>query len=162
MGFHTILVTALLAGNSTLPLPDHLIIPDGQSTVICPSVEAAQTMLTQFHRVKPPPNNYNTDTELFFEGLRATGCSQDSPDRTGDVVIQSVIKRSEFVLAEGPERYILYRGVNRSDGKPLVGIVSEDGNNRYARSEVAQFMVGRSADGWLDARLSKLPRLWTP
>lgn len=152
MAFQTILATALLAGSNSLPLPDHVIIPDGQSTVICPSVEAAQMMLTQYHQVKPAPNNYNTDTDLFFEGLRATGCSQDSPERNGDVVIQSVVRRAEFALAEGPERYILYRGVNRSDGKPLVGIVSEDGNNRYARTEVAQFMVGRSSDGWLDAR----------
>jgi hypothetical protein len=152
MGLSATIVAAMLAGSTAVPLPDHLIIPDGQSTVICPSVSAAQTMLTEYYKVKAAPNNHNTDTDLFFEGLRATGCSQDSPDRTGDVVIQTVIKRTEFAMADGPERYLLYRGVNRSDGKPLIGIVSEDGNNSYARTDLAQFMVGRSADGWLDAR----------
>jgi hypothetical protein len=152
MGMNTTLVAALFAANATQPLPDHLVIPDGQSTVTCPSVEAAQTMLTQHYRVAPAPNNYDIDTQRFFEGLRTTGCSQDSADRTGDVVIQSVVQRTNFTTASGTERYVLYRGINRANGKPLIGIVSEDGNNSFARTELAQFMVGRGVDGWLDAR----------
>jgi hypothetical protein len=152
MTIYAAILASLMAGTPVQPLPDHLVIPEGQSTVICPSTDAAQTMLAQYHKVKPAPNNYTIDTDLFFAGLSGTGCSQDNPDRTGDVLMQTVINRTQIVTAGGPERYLVYRGVNQRDGKPLIGIVSEDGNNSYARTELAQFMIGRSADGWLDAR----------
>jgi hypothetical protein len=145
----SLLITAQAAA---LPLPDQLSIPDGHSTVVCPNVAAATTMLQQHHRVKPAPNNHGIDTDAFFAGLSATGCSQDSPSRKGEVVIQSVVMRISLPIAGGDERYIVYRGVNKVDGTPLTGIVSEDSNNSYARTELAEWLVGRSSDGWLDAR----------
>jgi hypothetical protein len=152
MGVPMLLSLLIAAQAAALPLPDHLTIPDGHSTVICPNVAAATTMLQQHYRVKPAPNNHGIDTDAFFAGLKATGCSQDSPLRKGDVIIQSVVTRISLPMADGDERYIVYRGVNKVDGTPLTGIVSEDGNNGFARTKLAEWLVGRSSDGWLDAR----------
>jgi hypothetical protein len=147
-----VLAMLLLAKPAALPLPDHVDIPEGHSTVICPSVEAAKTMLTSYHKVQPAPNNHGIDITLFFQGLAKTGCAQDSPSRKGDVIAQSVEYRSMLRMANEVERYIVYRGVNKSDQSPLIGIVSEDSNNGYARTELAKWMSGRTNDGWLDAR----------
>lgn len=147
-----ILGLLMAAQAAALPLPDQLSIPDGHSTVICPSDGAAKTMLNDYYRVNPAPNNHVIDTDRFFQGIEATGCRQDSPLRNGEVVIQSVVVRRTLTMAGGDERYIIYRGTNKSGGAPFVGIVSEDGNNSYPRTDLANWMVGRSADGWLDAR----------
>jgi hypothetical protein len=148
MIFSLLLATQAVA----LTLPDHVGIPEGHSTVICPSVESAKTMLLQHHRVKPAPNNHGINTDEFFAGIKATGCSQDSPSRKGEVIVQSVVARITLTMADGDERYIVYRGVNKFDGSPLIGIVNEDSNNSFARTDVARFMVGHASDGWLDAR----------
>lgn len=147
------LISLLIAAQvATLSLPDQLNIPDGHSTVICPTLEAAKTMVTRHYRVKPAPNNNVIDTDQFFAGIKATGCSQDSPSRKGEVIIQSVVSRTKLSLADGEERVIVYQGINKVDGSPLIGIVDEDSNNGYARTKLAEWMIGRTSDGWLDAR----------
>jgi hypothetical protein len=146
------LLLPLLANTAAvLPLPDRVDIRDGYSTVICPNEAAGRVMLQDYYRVKPAPNNHITDTDKYFAGLRATGCSQDTP-RTGTITIQAVLARVELTLAPGKENYILYRGVMGSAAKPVIGIVDEDGNNGFARTELAQWTQTHTTDGWLDAR----------
>ena len=147
------LISLLIAAQvATLSLPDQLNIPDGHSTVICPTLETAKTMVTRHYRVKPAPNNNVIDTDQFFAGIKATGCSQDSPSRKGEVIIQSVVSRTKLSLADGEERVIVYQGINKVDDSPSIGIVDEDSNNGYARTKLAEWMIGRTSDGWLDAR----------
>jgi hypothetical protein len=148
----SVLAMMLLAKPAALPLPDHVDIPDGHSTVICPSLESAKMMLTSYYNVKPSPNNHGLDITLFFQGLAKTGCTQDSPSRNGIVIIQMVVYRTSLQMANVAERYIVYRGVNTSDRSPLIGIVSEDSNNGYARTALAEWKSARTQDGWLDAR----------
>jgi hypothetical protein len=147
----TIMLPLLANATALLPLPDHVDIPDGYSTTICPTEAAARTMLADYFRVKPAPNNYTTDTDRYFAGLKATGCSQDSP-RDGTVIIRSVVARAEFTLARGKETYIVYRGVMGSAGKPVIGIVDEGGNNGFPRTELAGWKETHTRDGWLDSR----------
>lgn len=147
----TIMLPLLANAAAVLPLPDHVDIPDGFATTICPTEAAARTMLADYFRVKPAPNNHNTDTDRYFAGLKATGCSQDSL-RDGTVTIRSVVARAEFTLARGKETYIVYRGVMGSAGKPVFGIVDEGGNNGFPRTELAGWKELHTRDGWLDSR----------
>lgn len=144
------LLAFLLLATTPEPLPEHIDIPNEHSTVICPTQVAAQTMLDQYYRVKPAPDNHTIDIEHFFAGLRATGCSQDAK-RKGVVTILSAKSRATVELAGGSERMLRYEGRDEA-GKVLVGIVSEDGNNSFPRTELAQWLSVRSSDGWLDAR----------
>ena len=89
--------------------------------------------------------------ELFFEGLKATGCSQTSVNMKGTITIDQVFQRKALKLASGDERVIRFSGIN-SQGKRVAGIVNEDGNNGMARTQLAEWMSDRAADGWLDAR----------
>lgn len=146
------LTLALVAAQPTnLSLPEHTDIPDGFSTVICPSQDAAKTMLDRYHDVKPAPNNHLIDIDLFFQGLKATGCVQPGTDLKGTVTIDQVLQRKTLDLASGPERMIRYAGRN-AQGQKVAGIVDEDGNNAYPRTELAEWMSQRGSDGWLDAR----------
>ena len=147
----TVLLPLLASGAAALPLPDHVDIPDGFATTICPTEAAARTMLADYYRVKPAPNNHITDTDRYFAGLKATGCSQDVP-RTGTIIIRTVLVRTEFTLARGKETYIVYRGLMGSAATPVVGIVDEGGNNGFARTELASWKDSHTIDGWLDAR----------
>ncbi|HCF24994.1 MAG TPA: hypothetical protein DER67_05620 [Novosphingobium sp.] len=147
----TVLLPLLASGAAALPLPDHVDIPDGFSTTICPTEAAARTMLADYYRVKPAPNNHITDTERYFAGLKATGCAQDSP-RTGTIIIKTVVARVELTLADGKESYIVYRGVMGSAATPVIGIVDEGNNNGFARTELASWKESHAIDGWLDAR----------
>jgi hypothetical protein len=140
----------LAAQAGALPLPEHVDIPSEHSTVICPDQTAATKMIDQYYRVKPAPNNHTIDIEHFFEGLSATGCTQDG-QRKGVVTIKSVKSRNKVELAGGPERILRYEGVD-STGKTMVGIVSEDGNNTFPRTDLARWLSLRGSDGWLDAR----------
>ncbi|WP_147291688.1 hypothetical protein [Sphingorhabdus pulchriflava] len=140
----------LMLQSATVPLPEHIDIPNEHSTVICPTQAAAQIMLDQYYRVKPAPDNHTIDIEHFFAGLRATGCSQDA-ERKGVVTILSAKSRATVELAGGSERMLRYEGRDEA-GKVLAGIVSEDGNNSFPRTDLAQWLSVRSSDGWLDAR----------
>jgi hypothetical protein len=140
----------LMLQSATAPLPEHIDIPNEHSTVICPNQTAAQTMLQQYYRVKPAPNNHTIDIEHFFVGLRATGCSQDA-ERKGVVTILSAKSRATVELANGTERLLRYEGRDEA-GKVIVGIVSEDGNNSFPRTDLARWLSARTSDGWLDAR----------
>ncbi|HMS20673.1 hypothetical protein [uncultured Sphingorhabdus sp.] len=144
------LLAFLLLAATPEPLPEHIDIPNERSTVICPTQAAAQTMLDQYYRVKPAPNNHTIDIEHFFAGLRATGCAQDV-ERTGVVTILSAKSRATVELAGGSERMLRYEGRDEA-GKVLAGIVSEDGNNSFPRTDLARWLSVRSRDGWLDAR----------
>lgn len=144
------LLLLLLLGATPELLPEHIDIPNEHSTVICPTQAAAQIMLDQYYRVKPAPDNHTIDIEHFFAGLRATGCAQDA-ERNGVVTILAAKSRVTVELANGTERMLRYEGRDEA-GKVLAGIVSEDGNNSFPRTELAQWLSVRSSDGWLDAR----------
>ena len=140
----------LLLAATPEPLPEHVDIPNEHSTVICPNQAAAQTMLNQYYRVQPAPNNHTIDIEHFFAGLRATGCSQDA-ERKGVVTILSAKSRATVELAGGTERILRYEGRDEA-GKAIAGIVSEDGNNSFPRTDLARWLSDRTSNGWLDAR----------
>ncbi len=144
----------LAAGAAPQPLPDHVDIPETYSTVLCPDQQAAKTMLDRYYSVKPAPNNHINDTDLFFAGLKATGCAQDSQARKGVITIKSVHQRRVLTLASGQERIIRYSGIN-SAGIPVEGIVDEDGNNGHARTPLAEWLTERTNNGWLDARIDR-------
>jgi hypothetical protein len=144
------LLAFLMLGATPELLPEHIDIPNEHSTVICPTQAAAQTMLDQYYRVKPAPNNHTIDIDHFFAGLRATGCSQDA-ERKGVVTILVAKSRATVELAGGSERMLRYEGRDEA-GKVLAGIVSEDGNNSFPRTDLARWLSVRSSDGWLDAR----------
>lgn len=144
------LLALLLLAATSEPLPEHVDIPNEHSTVICPNQAAAQTMLNQYYRVQPAPNNHTIDIEHFFAGLRATGCSQDA-ERKGVVTILSAKSRATVELAGGTERMLRYEGRDEA-GKVIAGIVSEDGNNSFPRTDLARWLSDRTSNGWLDAR----------
>lgn len=143
------LATFVFATTAALPLPDQTGIPDGYSTVTCPSAEAAERMFKDYHSVKPAPNDHTIDVELFFAGLTATGCTQVS----GPITIDTVLSRKTLMIAGKPERYIRYIGRD-AKAATVHGVVNEDGNNSYHRTALAEWLGQRSADGWLDARSS--------
>lgn len=144
------LFALLLLAATSEPLPEHVDIPNEHSTVICPDQAAAQMMLNQYYRVQPAPNNHTIDIEHFFAGLRATGCSQDA-ERKGVVTILSAKSRATVELADGTERLLRYEGRDET-GKVIAGIVSEDGNNSFPRTDLARWLSERTSNGWLDAR----------
>lgn len=139
---------------AALPLPDHVDIPEGFSTTICPTEAAALTMLSDHYRVGPAPANHTIDIPRYFAGLKTTGCSQNSP-RTGAIRIQSVVARVDLAVADGTQTYIVYRGVMGSAASPVVGIVDEGGNNGYPRTALADWKQTHGTDGWLDSRKSE-------
>lgn len=147
-----LLSLALATGQaSSLPLPDHTDIPDGFSMVLCPNQDAAKLMLDRYHDVKPAPNNHTSNIELFFAGLKATGCSQAGVEMKGTITITQVMQRKTLPLASGEELLIRYSGID-PQGKPVAGIVNEDGNNGFARTDLAEWTSQRATDGWLNAR----------
>lgn len=148
----------LLAASATEPLPEHIDIPAEHSTVICPDQHSAKNMIDQYYRVRPAPNNHTIDIEHFFEGLRATGCSQDGA-RKGTITINEAKSRATVELANGTERMLRYEGKDEA-GSRISGIVSEDGNNSFPRTELARWLSVRSADGWLDARGPEAPPIF--
>lgn len=147
MEMFAMLAIFVFAATAALSLPDQTDIPDGFSTVTCPTIEAAERMFNDYHMVKPAPNDHTVNVELFFEGLAATGCTQAS----GPIAIDTVTARKALVIAGRPERYIRYIGRDVK-GATVHGIVNEDGNNGYHRTALAEWLGQRSADGWLDAR----------
>jgi hypothetical protein len=146
----SVLSLVLMLQSASLPLPEHVDIPNEHSTVICPNQAAAQTMLDQYYRVQPAPNNHTIDIEHFFTGLRATGCTQDG-ERKGVVTILAAKSRTTVELAGGSERLLRYEGRDET-GKIIAGIVSEDGNNSFPRTDLARWLSERTSNGWLDAR----------
>lgn len=145
----SVLLTALALQGSALPMPQKADIPKDYSTVICPDEAAARRMFTEFYRVKPAPNNHGTSTDAFFEGLRATGCRQDSPHSNVAITIRSVLARRTVALAQGSETYILYRGVN-ANGVSLVGIVNETGNDQHPRNDFERWLSEWAPRGRLE------------
>lgn len=141
------LATFVFTATAALPLPDQTDIPDGYSTVTCPTIGAAERMFNDYHSVKPAPNDHGIDVDLFFEGLAATGCTQTS----GPITIDTVTARKSLTISGKPERYVRYIGRD-AKGATVHGIVNEDGNNGYHRTALAEWLGQRSADGWLDAR----------
>lgn len=139
MGFSAfaILFAAAQAGGEPLPLKTD--IQTDYSTVICPDESAARAMLDRYYGVQPAPRNHVIDTGLFFEGLAATGCRQDSPDAKSVITIREVVARRTLALAESKETHIVYRGTNAS-GVELVGIVDETGNNTHPRTDFERWL----------------------
>lgn len=148
----------LMAPSAANQLPEHVDIPAEHSTVICPDQTAAQAMIDGYYRVKPAPENHTIDIGHFFEGLRATGCTQDG-ERSGTITIKSVKSRLVVELADGSERMLRYDGTDAT-GRVIAGIVSEDSNNAFPRTKLAEWLSVRARDGWLDARSAEAPSIF--
>lgn len=156
MGLSLFLIAFALQGGAqgsaqgaTLPMPQKTDVPNDLSTVICPNEAAARRMLNDFYSVKPAPNNYNTNGDAFFAGLRATGCRQDSPHSNVPITIRSVLARKTVKLARESETYMLYRGVN-AKGVAVVGIVNETVNNKHPRTDYERWLATWAPDGRLE------------
>ncbi len=143
------LMIVVAASGAGEPLPAKIDIPNDFSTIICPDEAAARTMLDRYHGVQPAPRNHVIDTSLFFEGLKATGCTQNSPEAASTITIQGVVARRTLALAGGNESYIVYRGVNAA-GAALVGIVDETGNDKHPRTDFERWLSEFIPDGRLD------------
>ncbi|SEH18407.1 hypothetical protein SAMN05428974_2640 [Sphingopyxis sp. YR583] len=154
--FAWVMMIAVQGGGE--PLPAKTDIPSDYSTVICPNETAAREMLGTYYSVQPAPRNHTIDTSLFFKGLAATGCTQNSPDAKSTITIQQALQRRTLTLAPGRETYLVYRGVNASGAK-LVGIVDETGNAKHPRTDFERWLAEFIPDGVLDhdpASTSKL------
>ncbi len=126
------LFLAIAMQAAPLPLPQKTDIPDDFSTVICPRLDAARTMLEHYYRVESPPRNHTIDITHFFAGLKATGCTQDVKQQ-GAIIINRVYARKTLTLAQGRETYTIYSGRD-ARGQAFTGIVDETGNNKHPRT----------------------------
>ena len=116
-------------------------------------------MLTTYYGVQPAPRNHTIDTSLYFRGLAATGCTQDSPAAKSPITIQQVLARRTLALAPGNETYLVYRGVN-AKGVRVVGIVDETGNNRHPRTDFERWLAEFVPDGVLDHDPATMDKLY--
>lgn len=139
----------MAAQAATEPLPLKTDIQNDFSTVICPGEAAAREMLDTYYGVQPAPRNHGIDTSLFFKGLAATGCRQDSPDAKSVITIRQVVARRTLALAKGSETHLVYRGTNAS-GVRLVGIVDETGNNKHPRNDYERWLSEFAPGGVVD------------
>jgi hypothetical protein len=142
---------ALLLQSAPLPLPEKLDIPDNHSWVYCPNQAAAKTMLDQYYRVQPAPNNHGLDIQHYFRGLEATGCEQSPESFSGAIAIKQVLQRRKLDQADEDDRYIRFQGQDK-DGNIVAGIVDEDSNNQMPRTPLAEWLSTRATNGMLDAR----------
>lgn len=152
------LVMMVAAQGGGEPLPSKTDIPSDFSTVICPTEAAGRTMLGTYYGVQPAPRNHTIDTGLFFKGLAATGCTQNSPDAKSTITIKEAVTRRTLTLAPGSETYLVYRGANASGAK-VVGIVDETGNAKHPRTDFERWLAEFMPDGVLNhdpATMSKL------
>lgn len=131
------------------PLPAKIDIPNDFSTVICPTESAARQMLGTYYGVQPAPRNHTIDTSLFFQGLAATGCSQDSSDAKSVITIQQAVARRTLKLASASETYLIYRGAN-AKGVRVVGIVDEMGNNKHPRTDFERWLSEFAPNGLIN------------
>lgn len=132
------------------PLPTKTDIPPTFSTVICPDEGTVRRMLSNFYEVKPAPNNYMENIDLFFAGLRDTGCIQNGPLAETEITIKSVIDRRTLKLADGPSVIVAYRGTN-GRGDAVIGIVNETDNNKFPRTPFDEFTQRWAPEGYFDA-----------
>jgi hypothetical protein len=146
-----LLPLALLLQSTALPLPERLDIPDNHSWVYCPNQQAAKTMLDQYYKVQPAPNNHGLDVTHYFKGLEATGCEQSPKSIEGTITIKQVLQRRQLNQADEDDRYIRFAGQDK-EGKAIAGIVDEDSNNQMPRTPLAEWLSTRTNNGMLDAR----------
>lgn len=145
----TALAMTIAAQGASEALPQKTDIPSDYSTVICPTEAAARIMLTSYYDVQPAPRNHIIDTSLFFQGLAATGCSQDSADAKSVITIQQAVARRTLKLAAASETYLVFRGAN-AKGVRVVGIVDETGNNKHPRTDFERWLSEFVPDGLLN------------
>lgn len=155
----TALVMMMAVQGGGEPLPSKTDIPNDFSTVVCPTEAAARTMLATYYGVQPAPRNHTIDTSLFFKGLAATGCTQNSPDTKSTITIQQALQRRTLTLAPGRETYLVYRGVNAS-GARVVGIVDETGNAKHPRTEYERWLAEFMPDGVLNHDPATMEKLY--
>ena len=122
-----------------LPLPTKTDIPSDYSTVICPTRDAAQAMLGN-HYV--PDKNW-FDGPIFFSGLKATGCNQES----GPLRIVSVLGRKS--IQAGPSGIYLFYQAVRPNGETVYGVVHESGNNNHPRTPFERWLQTYAPGGML-------------
>jgi len=154
-----VLVMIVAAQGGSEPLPTKTDIPSDFSTVICPTEAAARTMLDTHYSVQPAPRNHTIDTGLFFKGLAATGCTQNSVDAKSTITIQQVLLRRTLTLAPGRETYLVYRGAN-ANGARVVGIVDETGNAKHPRTDFERWLAEFAPDGVLNHDPATMDKLY--
>jgi hypothetical protein len=122
-------------------LPTRTDIPaDLGGVVLCPDLANAQRMLRNFHVANA---SGLLDLGVFFEGLEATGCVQES----GPLVITSVFERRD--IAGGGEGPFMLFAARRPSGEQVIGIIDEAANNRHPRTDLERWLVLHAPDGTL-------------
>jgi hypothetical protein len=129
----------LLQSAPAIPLPAKTDIPEDKGgVVICATDAAAQRMYRDY--MVDRSDSTMIDLDMFFAGIKATGCVQTS----GPITITRVDQRKK--LKDGS--YIRFAGL-RPDKSPVYGIVNEDDNNRHPRSDLERWLDPRSENGSL-------------
>ncbi len=124
-------------GTPAIPLPAKTDVPaDMGGVVLCADDPTARRMYETYFVDKPGSTLINLDA--FFAGLKATGCTQTS----GPLTISRVDQRKK--LADGS--YIRFAGLT-PDGKPVYGILNEDANNRFPRTDLERWLENRMQNG---------------
>ena len=130
------------AGAQAAAVPDYVgaVVPETHSVVICPSASAAGRMLVYYYR----PGPFIIETERFFEGLRATGCTQEA----GPVTVRRVRQMRVFTFpsSDQPQTHIRFEG-ETADGAPVHAIVDVEAFR--VRTPLEEFLLIQGSDGVL-------------
>jgi hypothetical protein len=109
-------------------------VPETHSVVICPTGEAARRMLDDYYQ----PGTHILETARFFEGLAATGCTQEG----GPVTVGSIQQGRTFDFAGGAQTHIRFEGRNAA-GAAVHGIVDTDAFR--VRTALESFLIENGA-----------------
>lgn len=138
LGFLAFAFASMPAAHAqTEALPQQVEIAEDFGTYLCPSENAARRMAGHLQRSD------------IAGGYQATGC-RARPDRSGAIRITQVLQRFRIDAFVPPQTYMLYRGT-ATDGREVIGLVSEDGNNRHPRDALGYFLRDHSRDGTITA-----------
>lgn len=121
-----VLALAPAAHAQTEALPRQVEIAEDFGTYLCPNEGAGRQMAGHLQRSD------------IAGGYRATGC-RARPDRSGTIRITQVLQRFRVDAFNPPQTYMLYRGT-ATDGREVIGLVSEDGNNSHPRDPLGYFL----------------------
>ncbi|CEJ15030.1 hypothetical protein BN1110_05366 [bacterium YEK0313] len=117
-------------------LPRQVEIAEDFGTYLCPSESAGRQMAGHLQRAD------------IAGGYRATGC-RARPDRSGTIRITEVLQRFRVEAFNPPQTYMLYRGT-AADGRQVIGLVGEEGNDRHPRDALGYFLRDATRDGMIE------------
>ena len=130
------LAFAPAAHAQTEALPRQVEIAEDFGTYLCPSESAGRQMAGHLQRSD------------IAGGYRATGC-RARPDRTGTIRITEVLQRFRVEAFNPPQTYMLYRGT-AADGREVIGLVGEEGNDRHPRDALGYFLRDATREGTIE------------